>query len=272
MVLCLCSKIQKSVEYEGLYLLILHGLVDVINWVFQSLKHLMCNRADCRQGLEYSSNHEVLFCLRDTQVRIHANDLSYVVETSYCCLLNQQHLMLHILSQNLYDFISPNFLVYFVMIENICYQLSPILLYALFLTHDELKRTVVDMLLHFRTQVSPVQCGLFMLGWFAANELSQCLENNLSQIHGLLWVHDELNASANKTHDVALLTLSYLLAALVSLYVIGAYVCLLEQHLHFLLWNLHNIKYNFYKWACICLSLPKPFRRLLKEKVLTLRP
>ena len=54
-----------------------------------------------------------------------------------------------------------------------------------------------------------------------------------------------MNAGVNQSHDVALLELSYLLAALISLYIIGAYVGLLEQYLHFLLRNLHNIKYNF---------------------------
>lgn len=216
-------------------MLILHGLVDIANRVFESLQHLMCDWADSRQGLEYSSYHKILFCLRDTQIRIHAYDLSYVVQTSYCCLLHKKHIMLHILSQNLYDFITPYFLVNFIMIENICHKLSPILLYALLLTHNELKRAIVNMLLHFNTKVSPALCCLLMLGRLAANELSQCLKNNLSQIHGLLRIHDELNASANKTHDIALLELPYLLAALISLYVAGAYVGLLEQHPHFLL-------------------------------------
>lgn len=131
------------------------------------------------------------------------------------------------------------------MIENICYQLGSILLDAFLLTHDQFKGSIIYVLFHFLAELFPALSCLIMLGLFASNELSQGLKHNLSQSHCFLRIHNDLNAGVNQSHDVALLELSYLLAALISLYIIGAYVGLLEQYLHFLLRNLHNIKYNF---------------------------
>lgn len=80
--------------------------------------------------------------------------------------------MLDILSQNLYDFITPDFLINFIMIENVCHKLGPILLDTLLITHDKLECSLVNMLSHFDAKISPVLRSMVMVGLLAANELS----------------------------------------------------------------------------------------------------